>query len=132
MSERSNFNNMNHIEISGTSYPISFGYGALMEYETMTGGSAISLFSRVQGGNVGITELITLLACGLQNGADETGDPRPFTPKAVARMLDKELNVEGIFAETMKYLENSFAKDTSAKKKTVNIQANRAARRKAS
>lgn len=121
---------MKHIEIAGKSYPISFGYGALMDYEAITGKSAIALLTS---GVFGITEIISLVACGLTNGADETGAPHSFKPKDVARLFDQmtQEQVSEVITATVGLLAAAFPTDTEAKKKTVTMQPTRAQRRRA-
>lgn len=121
---------MNHIELAGVSYPIQFGYGALMDYEALTGRSALALLEgRVE---PGITECFTLIACGLKNGSDAAGHPVEFTAKGVARLCDqmKPDEVGTAITAAMEMLRASFATEDSVKKNPVKLA--RAERRKAS
>ncbi len=118
---------MQHIELSGKQYPVAFGYGALMDFEEMTGKSAASLLTDGAGS---ITDTFTLIACGLTNGAEIAGEPHQYTAKDAARLIDGTTNSVDAVQQVMKMLESSFAVDDSAKKKAM--YPNRAARRKAS
>lgn len=118
---------MNYIELSGKSYPIAFGYGALMEYETLTGKSAVQLLSKSE--EVGITDMLTLLACGLANGAEQVGQSQEFTAKGVSKLLDATPNSAEAIQKAMEHFAASFAQEDT-KKKTVKMQPTRAQRRK--
>lgn len=119
---------MDFLEIAGKSLPISFGYGALMEYETATGKSAVQIVEA--GASIGFTEILTLIACGLTNGADAANDPREYTAKGVARMLDETPDSPAVLQKAMLLLQKSFA--TTEQKKTVKLQPTQTgARRKA-
>lgn len=120
---------MNYIELAGKSYPIAFGYGALIEYEGLTGKSAVSMLTK--GDEVSLTDMFTLLACGLSNGAEQAGAAQEFTFKGVAKLIDNTPNSAAVIEQAMQYFAASFATD-DAKKKTVTMQPPRAQRRKAS
>lgn len=119
---------MNYIELSGKSYPIQFGYGALMEYEALTGRSALSI---LEGENVRVTDILSLIACGLTNGADAAGTPEHYTAKAVGLLLDGTPNSPLVFQRAMELLRAAFAVEDGPKKKAVPPHANREMRRKA-
>lgn len=117
---------MQHITLSGKDYPVAFGYGALMEYETLTGKSALSLLTE---GAASLTDTFTLIACALTNGAEKAGNPQSFSPKFAADLIDGTPNSVEVVTQIMRLLESSFATDESAKKKTM--YPNRETRRKA-
>lgn len=116
---------MQSIELAGKAYPIQFGYGALLEYEQKTGKSAVEM---AQGGNVGFTEILTLIACGLSNGAEMAGSPHEFTAKQVGLLLDATENSPAVIEQAMSYLQASFA--PAEQKKTVRLQPTAQKRRK--
>lgn len=119
---------MKYLELAGQSLPIQFGYGALMEYEQATGKSAVQMATA--GENIGFTDILTLIACGLTNGAEMANAPREFTAKGVAKLLDETDNSPAVIQKAMGFLQESFA--AVEQKKTVKMQpTNRAARRKA-
>lgn len=117
---------MNNIELAGKSYPIAFGYGALLEYEAKTGKSAVQMVEATS--NVGFTEILTLIACGLSNGAEMEGNARDFTAKDVARLLNDTENSPAVIQKAMALLQQSFV--TKTKKKTVNLQPTAKQKRK--
>lgn len=117
---------MQYIELAGKSCPIQFGYGALMEYEQATGKSAVEM---AQGGNVGFTEILTLIACGLSNGAELAGTGESFTAKKVGQLLDATENSPAVIEQAMKLLQASFA--PAEQKKTVRLQPTAQKHRKA-
>lgn len=117
---------MNFIELAGKAYPIQFGYGALLEYEQATGKSAVEM---AQGDSVGFTEILTLIACGLANGAELAGAPKVFTAKEVGILLDQTENSPAVIEQAMKLLQASFA--PAEQKKTVRLQPTAQKRRKA-
>jgi hypothetical protein len=116
-----------YLELAGKPYPIQFGYGALLEYERETGKSALELVN--SGETFGFTDVLTLIACGLSNGAEVAGGSEVFTSKSVARLLDETENSPAVIQKAMSFLQESFA--VPEQKKTVKMPtANRAARRK--
>ncbi len=117
---------MQFLELAGQSYPIRFGYGALMEYELATGKSAVQMATA--GDTVGFTDILTLIACGLTNGAELAGAPREFTAKSVSRLLDETPNSPAVIQKAMALLQESFAFE-DAKKKTVKMQPVKASKR---
>lgn len=118
---------MDFLQIGGQSLPISFGYGALMEYEQATGKSVMALLEG--GAEMKLTDIFTLIACGLTNGADAANEPKEYTAKAVSRLLDDTENSPAVLAKAMELLQKSFA--VVEQKKTVPLHANRETRRKA-
>lgn len=111
---------MNYIEIGGKALPIAFGYGALMAYERSSGQPATALVAQFSSGEHSITEVIRLLACGLENGSRKAGHPEAFPVEIVADLLDESPNPSGVIQRAMEYLADSFAPPSEgAKKKPV-------------
>lgn len=117
---------MQYIKLAGEDYPVAFGYGALMEYETLTGKSAVSLLTE---GAASLTDTFALIACALVNGSEKAGSPQIFSPRDAANLIDETPDRVEVVTHIMKMLEASFATDESAKKKAM--YPNREARRKA-
>lgn len=115
------------LELAGKPFPIQFGYGAILEYERETGKSVLELVN--SGDNLGFTDVLTLIACGLTNGAEVAGGSDVFTSKSVARLLDETENSPAVIQKAMSFLQESFA--VPEQKKTVTMRAaNRSERRK--
>lgn len=111
---------MNYIEIGKKNLPIAFGYGALMNYEKSAGQPATALIAQFSSGEHSITEVIRLLACGLENGSRKAGNPEAFPVEAVADLLDESPKPADVIGRAMKYLADSFAQPSkSAKKKPL-------------
>ncbi len=111
---------MNYIQIADKTLPIAFGYGALMAYEKTTGQAVTLLFSAFSAGSARFTDLIALVACGLENGSRKAGSPEAFTPEQVADMLDECNDPTGVITQAMQILGDSFAQPSeSAKKKAM-------------
>lgn len=119
------------ITIGKQTLPISFGFGAIMQYERTTGRAVLDLFADFQSGRAMFTDVVTLLACGLNNGARKAETGNGYSVDEVADLLDESENPTAVITEAMTLLAGSFAQE-EGKKKTVALQANRAARRKAS
>lgn len=117
---------MDFLQIGGQSLPISFGYGALMEYEQATGKSVMALLEG--GAEMKLTDIFTLIACGLTNGADAANVPKEYTAKSVARLMDDTENSPAVLTKAMELLQKSFAA-VDAKKKAIPLHANRETRR---
>ncbi len=117
---------MNYIQFGENQYPVSFGYGALMAYEKATGSPVSTLFAAFSKGESSITDIATLIACGLENGARKAGDPQPYTPQDVADLLDDSPNPTDVITRAMQILSDSFAQpDEGAKKKPMTKTAPR-------
>ena len=111
---------MNYIEIGGKALPIAFGYGALMAYERSSGQPVTALVEQFSSGKHHITEVIRLVACGLENGRRNAGHPEAFQLDDVADMLEASPNPSDVIQRAMEYLADSFAPlSESAKKKPV-------------
>lgn len=108
---------MNYIEIGGKILPIAFGYGALMNYEKSAGQPATVLVAQFSSGEHSITEVIRLLACGLENGSRKAGNPQPFPIEIVADLLDESQNPGDVIGRAMQYLADSFAQPSEGAKK---------------
>ena len=103
---------MQSIELAGKNYPISFGFGALMEYERSTGSPVTALFAQFAANEAKISDLAELIACGLTNGARKAGDGssyKVFRPGEVADMLDETPNPMEAVTAAMELLAASFA-----------------------
>lgn len=100
---------MNTIEIAGKAYPISFGFGALMYYETETGKPATALFVEFSQGQQRLTDVALLIACGLNNGARRSGFQDVYTKSDVADMLDEDEYPMEVVTRAMTLLAESFA-----------------------
>lgn len=116
------------VKIGNQHYPVSFGFGAIMEYEQTTGRPVLALFEQVQGGTAMFTDLVRLIAAGLTNGARKAGKPDVFTIEQVADMLDEAEDKMQVITDCMGLLANAFPQES--KKKTVTLAANRETRRK--
>lgn len=111
---------MNYLKIGQEQYPVSFGYGALMAYETATGVGVSATFEAFSRGESRITDVLQLIACGLENGARKANAPRAYTPQDVADMLDDAPDATEVIAQAMQILADSFPQpDEAAKKKTT-------------
>lgn len=122
---------MNYINIAGKDYPISFGFGAIMQYEQATGRPVLALFADFQNNTARFSDIVELIACGMVNGGRKAGGQhvRQYTAEQVADMLDESENPADVLTMAMQLLAQSFeAQD--AKKKTVTMQPVK--RRKAS
>lgn len=117
---------MNYIQFGENQFPVSFGYGALMAYEKATGTPVTAMYASFKSGASSITDIATLIACGMENGARKAGEPQPYTPQDVADLLDDSPNPTGVIKRAMEMLADSFAQpDEGAKKKPMTKTAPR-------
>lgn len=116
------------VKIGKDHFPVSFGFGAIMEYETTTGRPVLALFNEFQTGQAMFTDVVRLIAAGLTNGARKAGKPDVYNVEQVADMLDEADDKMQVITDCMGLLAAAF--DSGAKKKTVTMAANRAERRK--
>lgn len=109
---------MQSIELAGRVYPISFGFGALMEYEKETGTPATALFAQFAGNEAKLTDVATLVACGLTNASRKLNIGAVYTAQDVADLLDDTPDSMSAIMRAMEILAESFA-PAEAKKKTM-------------
>lgn len=105
---------MDYVQLGGESRPISFGMGALMMFEKKSyGRKALEAFKDAE--NFSMTDAVTLVACGLENGARRDGKPQAFDPFEVGDWLDEAPDA---LATIFELFAASFA-SPDAKKKTM-------------
>jgi len=116
------------VKIGKDHYPVSFGFGAIMEYETTTGRPVLALFEEFQTGRAMFTDVVRLIAAGLTNGARKANSSNTYTVEQVADMMDDSEDKMQVITECMGLLAAAF--DSGTKKKTVALSPNRETRRK--
>lgn len=75
--------------LGGRDRPLAFGAGTLARCEKLTGLSAKKLSRKMVEGSVSVSEIITLIFCGLESGARAAGEKVDFTLDDVCAWIDQ-------------------------------------------
>ncbi len=112
---------MQTIHIAGQNLPISFGFGAIMAYEAQTKRPVLDLFASFQDSTAMFSDMVVLIACGLNNGARRARKAQVYAIQDVADMLDDTEDPMEAVTQAMELLAQSFT-PASEQKKTVRMQ----------
>lgn len=111
----------NNIKIGKTTWPISFGIGALILFEQRTKRSAIKTFAS---GDMSFEDMTELLRAGLETGARRDGNVRAFSIEAVVDMIDgDERGGMAVLSEAVELFSDSLAAPDQKKAKAAMMKA---------
>ncbi len=105
---------MQTVHIGGENRPVKFGFNTLAEFGRLTG-ITLSGLQRL-GDTLTIAHVITLIWCGLKEGARKEGNPFDFDEYAIGEWLDEDPN---LVAEMMEHYGESQAPVEKSKKKPM-------------
>jgi hypothetical protein len=107
-----------YVNLGGRPRPVSFGFGALYQFETNTGTAIGTVFEKLAGGSLEVTVVLNLILAGLECGARRERLEIAYSQAEVADWLDT--NPEAV-TEILEAFTASFVKEPAevkgAKKK---------------
>lgn len=99
------------IETNERKLPVRFGFNALREFSRMTGMTLAELESL--GNDMTLDQAITMMYCGLKDGARKQKAPFRYNVEDVADWIDDD---EELIEKVFKVFEDQFSSDVEKKK----------------